>query len=495
MPAVVAVGLAPTAEQAGELVLCGRSFRHFLQYWQFRNRETGEVRDFSSLWRGQDAASRLMESEPWLFLLKAGKLGLSELECAYDGWVARFGHRNARVHMFSYSGDSVRDIFSWVVFGLEHLPEWMRLPVVTDEAGADNSRSMMLSAGPDDVRRVVAYNTGRSVSIDQTCNHAHLDEFARWPAEIMWAAIQSTIAPGGSCHVVTRGAGPNFAAKVYDSAKRGLVRSQSGQVMRTYFAPYDMRPGRGKTEAEKAAWLEGQAASFGTQSAIWQFAPRTDREALQGDESYVYPQYENPPGRHRVPAHPCPLKDCRKIAVGVDPGGVHPTAMGVWGERSSGRRHLYDEFYQQHSTDDAIEATILNWWREAGEPRNGKIRVYVPPDEPTLLATLEAHLRRYGILVIKANTDIDEGIRTCSRYLNDNALTLHDSCVNHDNEFRDYRNTTTTDRATKVEYAGERPIKHHADAMDEMRYAHLGLSMWVEYKPVRLPGGRMVMGR
>ena len=478
-----------TSEQAQELALCAQSFQHFLTYWRFRNRETGEERSFATVWRGQADLADAMEDYPWLFALKAGKLGFSELACAYDGWVARFGHANARVHLFSYSGDSARDIFEWVRYGLEHLPEWMRLPVVNDEAGADNSRSLKLYAGQDDVRRIIAYNTGRVISIDQTCNHAHLDEFARWPSEEMWAAIQSTIAPHGSCHIITRGRGPNYAAKVYDNAKRGIVTSQSGQVMRAFFAPYDQRPGRDE------AWLAKQAASFGRQSAIWQFAPRTDREALQGDDTYVYPQYENPPGRHLVAAHPCELKDCRKIAIGVDPGGVHPTAMGVWGERSSGRRHLYGEFYEQHSTDDAIESWIVEWWKKAGEPRNWKIRVYVPPDEPTLLATMDAHLKRYGILVLKANTDIDEGIRTCGRYLNDNALTVHASCVNHDNEFRDYRNTTTTDKATKVEYAGERPIKHHADAMDEMRYAHLGLSQWIEYKPVRLPGGRMVMGR
>lgn len=481
-----------TAEQIArseELTRCAASFRYFLRYWHFRNRETGEDRTFEDLWQGQAELADLMEDHEWIFALKAGKLGFSELACAYDGWVARFGHPNARVHLFSYSGDSARDIFEWVRYGLDHLPDWMRLSPIDDEAGADNSRSLKLYGGPDDKRRIIAYNTGRSVSIDQTCSHAHLDEFARWPSEEMWAAIQSTIAPLGSCHIITRGRGPNYAAKVYDNAKRGIVTSQSGQQMRAFFAPFDRRPGR------TDAWLEAQAASFGRQSAIWQFAPRTDREALQGDDTYVYPQYENPPGRHRVPAHPCPLAENQKIAIGVDPGGVHPTAMGVWGERSSGRRHLYAEFYEQHSTDDAIESWIVAQWTAAGSPRGGKVRVFVPPDEPTLLATLAAHLRRYGIMVAQANTDIDEGIRTCGRYLNDNAMTIHDGCANHDNEFRDYRNTTIADKATKVEYAGERPIKHHADAMDAMRYAHLGLSQWITYRPMALPGGRTVMGR
>jgi hypothetical protein len=499
----------PGADQYVEGVACALSFRYFLRYWRFTNRETGDVVAFGdpdlktlSLWEGQDEVSRAMETDDWLFLLKAGKLGFSELACAFDGWRLRWGHPNTRVHLFSYSGDSSKEIFEWVRFGLFHLPAWMQLPVQEEDdrgrkvAGANHSASLKFWAGPEDVRRIVAYNTGKNISIDQTCNHAHLDEFARWPQDAkMWAAIQSTVSPSGSLHIVTRGAGPNMAAKVYDQAKARKIRSTSGQVMRALFEPYDKRPGRGKTASEQAAWLAQQMESYPTKASLWQFAPTTDREALQGDETYVYPQYENPPGRHLVPAHPCPVKDCRRIAVGVDEGGVNPTAMGLWGERASGRRHCYAEFYRQHATDDDILEQLIDWWQMAGKPRGGRMRVFASPDAPTLIATLKAHLKRCGIIVAPANNNIAAGIRTCSRYLNANGMTFHDGCVHHDEEMRDYRNSTTTDRVTRIEYAGERPIKHHADAMEEMRYANLGLSTWKDIVEEESETGRTMVGR
>ncbi len=90
---------------------------------------------------------------------------------------------------------------------------------------------------------------------------------------------------------------------------------------------------------------------------------------------------------------------------------------------------------------------------------------------------------------------MNAGIQLCARYLATDAMTIHSSCVNHDMEFRDYRNSTSTDKTTRIEYAGERPVKHHADCMDEMRYAMGLLSTWVEYAPQRMAGGLVVRGR
>ena len=484
-----------TAKEQATLAACAdfpSGFRYFLPWWRFRNRETGREISFETLWPGQHALSELMCESLWIFALKAGKLGFSELECAWDGYVARFGPRNSRVHVFSYAGASAQELFGWVRYGLEHLPEWMRWPLLTDEAGGDTSRSLIMQS-PDDVddkRRVVAYATSRNISIDQTCTHAHVDEFAHWPSAPMWAAIQSTIAPTGSCHIVTRGAGPNFAATVYDLAKRGKVTSLSGEArMVAFFAPWSMRP-------RPDGWFEGQESGSWIQG-LKQFAPRTDREALQGDDSYVYPMYENPPGRHLISFHPCELRECERIAVSIDPGAVNPTAMVLMGERTSGRRHVYDEFYQPGASLDEIEGRIMEWWMRAGKPYGAKMQVAVPSDEKTMLATLQRHVGRFGIGVVPAVRDIAIGIGMVGRYLGDDALTVYSGCVNVDNEFRDYRNSSSVDKVTRVEYAGERPVKHHADAMDAIRYATMLLSTWREMRsgPVRLQGGMVIRGR
>src|SRR3990172_6824393 len=62
------------------------SFLGFLPYWQFVNRDTGEVLAFGdpqtgelALWEGQQHFADHMVEHPWIYALKAGKLGFTEL--------------------------------------------------------------------------------------------------------------------------------------------------------------------------------------------------------------------------------------------------------------------------------------------------------------------------------------------------------------------------------------------------------------------------------
>ncbi|MDE3096869.1 MAG: hypothetical protein KGK07_12850 [Chloroflexota bacterium] len=477
----VACAVVPTPAEAAELVACARSFRRWLCHWQYVRRETGEVGSFARLWAGQDELSRLMEREPWLFVLKAGKLGFSELECAYDGWRLRFGQPNARVHLFSRSGQAARELLAWVRFGLDHLPPYMRLPTLEDEAGSDTSVGLKLRAGPDDTRTVVSYASTPNVAIDQTATHSHVDEFARMPwGDRTWQAVETTVSPaGGTVHIVTRGAGPNFAAAMWQDAIAGRSK------LRAFFAPYDQRPGRDDV------WYAAEASSL-TQAGIWQYAPRTWQEAIQGDASYVYPQFDTPAGRHIVPADPCQLAECRRAAVGLDPGAVNPTAMVLLGERTSGRCHQYAEFYRPGVGIDEIEQTLAEWAGWAGQP----LRVFVPGDEKTMAATLGAHGQAHGWTAHPAMREINTGIQLVTERLNTDGYTVHAGCRYTIDEFRDYRNSLVTDRLTRVEYAGDRPIKHHADAMDALRYGIAGLAAWeADPVPVRTPGGRVYYGR
>ncbi len=272
---------ALTVERAGEVEACRTSFLYFLKYWIFRNRETGELCSFAHLWEGQHAFASLIQEEPWILALKAGKLGFTELECAYDGWVARFKQPNARVNVFSRNANAAQDLIGYIRFGLTHLPDWLQLPLLADEPGGDTVSSLKLEAGPDDMRTIVSYAAGPHVAIDQTATHAHVDELARMPfPEKTWSAIQSTLAPAGSCHIVTRGAGDNnFVATLWEAAE-----ARQGQLV-PFFAPWTARPGR------DGAWRDGQAATLPDQQLL-HFAPETAADALAGDETseYIPPQ-------------------------------------------------------------------------------------------------------------------------------------------------------------------------------------------------------------
>ena len=217
-----------------------------------------------------------MEAEPWIFALKAGKLGFTELECAFDGWVARFGHPNARVHLLSKDTKASRDLLGYVKFGLSHLPPELRLPIL-DAAGGNTTQSLMLlGPGDDDVRTIVSYATGSGVAIDQSASHTHVDELSHADGEPIWNSVATTVPEGGTIHIVTRGAGDQvYTARLWAEAGAGTSR------LKQFFAAWDERPGR--DEAFRRS-MEGTLTTLG----LSYFLPATAADALMGDEESPY---------------------------------------------------------------------------------------------------------------------------------------------------------------------------------------------------------------
>jgi hypothetical protein len=266
-----------TTEQRTEIEACRRSFLYFLKYYQFTNRETGEINSFRELWPGQLDFAVAIQEHPWILALKAGKLGFTELECAYDVWIARFGQANARVHLFSRDIQAAQTLLEYVRFGFLHLPSWMQLRIRVEEAGGDTMRSLKLDGGRDDVRTIISYSAGPHVGIDQTATHSHVDEMARMPfPDRTWSAIQSTVAPSGSCHIVTRGAGDeDFLSQLWEAAEAGIG------LLHPFFAPWSARPDR------SMEWRTQQSSTMPNQQFL-HFAPETPAEALAGDATAEY---------------------------------------------------------------------------------------------------------------------------------------------------------------------------------------------------------------
>lgn len=275
-------GCSEHPTHAAERAACAVDFRHFLHHWRFINRETGLTQRFDDLWQGQQNAVEQMRLYRWLYLLKAGKLGFTELECAYDGWVALFRQPNARVHLFSMNHPSAKALLKVVRFGLTHLPSWLGMPILSDARGGDTATQLTLYAGPDDERQVISYAAVKNAAIDQTATHTHVDEMARmpWP-EDTWSSVESTVSPGGSVHIVTRGAGDgNFTAKLYWKAKAGET------PLHPHFEPFNARPRipEGAVPAgvdPTDVWYAQRKASMPGHQLLW-LAPMTEDDALRG---------------------------------------------------------------------------------------------------------------------------------------------------------------------------------------------------------------------
>lgn len=304
-----------TAQQI--LADCQESFAAFLPFWKFKNRDTGKVLSFAKLWRGQerlvwamtgdhDRLAELPEEEqrwtankpdgtpmpliseiirrkedaypagPWLFMLKGGKLGFTELECAYDAWVALFRCDNARVHLFSRDLSAAKELLRIVKYGLLHLPAFFRVRIA-DEADSETTTTLRLVAGLEDIRTIKSYATGENVSIDMVAHHCHLDEFAHMKRhKEIWEDVQTTVAPGGTLHIVTRGAGDDaFIMELWGAAEAGE------HELVPFFAPWVYRDDRDQE------WYEREA-NKNTSVGHSHFAPNIPADALMGDAQNDY---------------------------------------------------------------------------------------------------------------------------------------------------------------------------------------------------------------
>jgi hypothetical protein len=116
-------------------------FRVFLERWAFVAEGGAPSLLGPDLWPGQAEFVDATRDHDWLYVLKGRQVGLTTVESGYDGWVFRFGPQNARVHLFSHREDESQELLAEVAYGLQALPEWLRLPAkrqtgkVLDRAG------------------------------------------------------------------------------------------------------------------------------------------------------------------------------------------------------------------------------------------------------------------------------------------------------------------------------------------------------------------------
>jgi hypothetical protein len=199
-----------------------RSFAAFLGVWKFRSTEDKSVHALGDvMWEGQHELAALLATDPYVFLLKARKLGQSTLAIAYAAYVTRIRDEHARVHLFSYRERASKRLLEQVKFGLERLPDWLRLPVERE-----TQLEVVYAAGNDDQRTVVSYPMSKVTAIEETSTHALLDEFGAWPDNATtYEKLEPTMtAVGATAHLVTTGYGPvNFSAELWQLSKDDLA--------------------------------------------------------------------------------------------------------------------------------------------------------------------------------------------------------------------------------------------------------------------------------
>jgi len=324
--AITAAGLRilrDDPEQRATFAACALDFRAFLDVWTFTPPGSPPRILGDDLWAAQEMFVSTVERESFVYFLKARQLGETTVACAFDGWVARFGKTASRVHLFCQRDSNAVEMVEHVATGLEALPPALRLPMRA------SAHTIQLNAGPHDKRTIRAY-PANSATRGSTCTHAHVDELAAMSDPLrVFAAVEPSVQPGGSIHVLTTGNGPSgFAADFWRKAVAG------GSEFAPCFCDALQRPDRDDD------FLEAKRRSMDSRTFSAEY-PMTWQDALAGAGEYLFPSEDVDnanleavgcfPNQH---AYELVLAERRydrrrRYVGGVDPGTVDATVVCI----------------------------------------------------------------------------------------------------------------------------------------------------------------------
>ena len=148
--------------------------------------------------------------------------------------------------------------------------------------------------------------------------------------------------------------------------------------------------------------------------------------------------------------------------VSVDYGTQNATVFLLWNKGTDRKWYCIREYYYSgrdkgsQKTDSEYADDFQEWLGGTGIKA-----VIVDPSAASFIA----ELRKRGYAVLKADNDVEDGIRVVASLLNMGRLVFSDSCVNTVKEFASY---IWDEKA--AQRGEDKPVKEHDHAMDAVRY-------------------------
>lgn len=151
-----------------------------------------------------------------------------------------------------------------------------------------------------------------------------------------------------------------------------------------------------------------------------------------------------------------PCEPLERYAVSVDYGTANPASFGLWG-RKDGVWYRIGEYYH----DGRKEGSLTDGeYVDAMGKLVGERRIEAVIVDPSARSFIVA-LRRAGYRVKPAINDVADGIRVTAAALKEGRIRIGRGCRNAWREFALY---------AWADGAGDRVVKEHDHAMDEIRY-------------------------
>lgn len=147
-----------------------------------------------------------------------------------------------------------------------------------------------------------------------------------------------------------------------------------------------------------------------------------------------------------------------KYYISCDYGTVNPFALGLWEFDGKTATQIDEVYYSGRDTGVRVDdEAYYNMLTQLA----GDIPIEAVIVDPSAASFIEV-IRKYGkYVVIGAENNVLDGIRTVTRYLNSGVLRFHERCKNTLMEFESYSWEGSDE---------DKVIKEHDHAMDALRY-------------------------
>lgn len=241
-----------TPEQFEELRKCARDPVYFSSYAFITHPVQGKIP--FALYDVQKPILGMFASHLLNIVLKSRQMGISWLTALFVTWLANF-YSEKNILMISIKKSAAKRLLDKVKYIYDHLPMWMRVPVVED------TQTVLLFSNGSRIESIpTSEDAGRSEGVSLLV----IDETAsvRWIKEI-WKAAYPTLSTGGMCILVSTPKGfggffqecwadavagknnfnpilaPWWQHPIYSAGlKRIKTRAHDGRVVQKYWSPW-----------------------------------------------------------------------------------------------------------------------------------------------------------------------------------------------------------------------------------------------------------------
>jgi intein/homing endonuclease len=233
-------------EQTEEIYKCGTDVKYFTnKYVKISHPKKGLVKFHTFPY--QEDCLEAFQKHRYVIVNKSRQLGLSTASAAYALWLALF-QREKNILVVATKLDTAQNFIRKVRTALDHLPDWLVMPKLTE----DTKKSLSFSNGSKIKAIPTSADAGRSESLSLMIidEAAHIEGVSD-----LWLGLQPTLSNGGSVIFIST---PNGAQGLFYDLWIGAKQGENG--FHSIELPWHVHPERDEKwfQRERKALLQAK---------------------------------------------------------------------------------------------------------------------------------------------------------------------------------------------------------------------------------------------